>query len=294
MDKSKIIQAGEIAKKAKEYAKEIIKKDMPLLEIAEKIEAKVIELGGKIAFPVNTSINEIAAHYTPSHDDQTKASGLLKIDIGVHVDGWIADTAFSVDLENSEENQKIIDASKAALTEVEKIINSESELQEIGGTIEKTINSKGLNPIINLTGHLMEQYDLHAGVSIPNINNGSDKILGEQLFAIEPFATNGVGKVKDGKPSGVYLLQNQKNTRSQIARDLLNHIIEKYGTLPFCSRWLIKEFGTKALFALNILEKEEILHHFPQLIEASGGLVSQAENTFLLEKDKTIITTKED
>ncbi len=294
MNKQKIIQAGEIAQQIKKYAREIIKKDLPLLEIAEKIENKIFELGGKIAFPANLSMNEIAAHYTPSHDDTKKAHGLLKVDIGVHVDGWIADTAFSIDLENSEQNKKIIDASKSALNEVERIINSKSKISEIGRTIEKTINSKGFNPIINLTGHLMEQYNLHAGVSVPNIDNNSNKILGEQLYAIEPFATNGTGKVKDGRPSGIYLLQNQKNTRSPIAREILNYIVEEYSTLPFCSRWLVKKFGTKALFALNILEKERILHHFPQLIEISKGIVSQAENTFLIEKDKTIITSKED
>lgn len=294
MNSEKIIQAGKIAKQVREYAKEIIKPGTPLLEIAEKIESKISELGGKPAFPTNLSINEIAAHYTPSSDDKTKASGLLKVDFGVSVDGFLSDTAFSIDLENSEQNKKIIDASKSALNEVERIINSKSKISEIGRTIEKTINSKGFNPIINLTGHLMEQYNLHAGVSVPNIDNNSNKILGEQLYAIEPFATNGTGKVKDGRPSGIYLLQNQKNTRSPIAREILNYIVEEYSTLPFCSRWLVKKFGTKALFALNILEKERILHHFPQLIEISKGIVSQAENTFLIEKDKTIITSKED
>ena len=289
-----IIKAGEIAKKVKIYSKEIIKKDMLLLKIAEKIEDKIHELGGEIAFPTNLSINEIAAHYTPSHNDKNKAHGLLKVDLGVHVDGYIADTAFSIDLENSQENKKIIQASKQALENVEKSINFKSTLSEVGKIIEDTINNQGFNPIINLSGHLMEQNDLHAGVSIPNIDNGSDFELGEGLFAIEPFATPGSGKVKDGRPSGIYQLQNMKNPRSPIAREILEYIAEEYNTLPFCSRWLIKKFGTKALLGLRQLEQEGILHHFPQLIESSKAIVSQAENTFLIEKDKIIITTKED
>jgi len=108
MKNDKIKKAGKIAKEAKEYAKSFIKKDMPLLEIAEKIENKIMELGGKMAFPTNLSINEIAAHYTPTYNDETKAHGLLKVDLGVHIDGWTADTAFSIDLENSEENKKFI------------------------------------------------------------------------------------------------------------------------------------------------------------------------------------------
>ena len=289
----KIIQAGEIAKKVKAYAKEIIKKDKPLLEIAEKIEDKIHKLGGEIAFPTNLSINEIAAHCTPSHDDENKAYGLVKVDIGVHIDGYIADTAFSIDLENSEENKKLIQASKQALENVEKQINKESTLSEIGKIIEDTINTQGFNPIINLSGHLMEQNNLHAGVSIPNIDNGSDFELGEGLFAIEPFATPGSGKVKDGRPSGIYQLQNQKNPRSPIAREILAYIQENYNTLPFCSRWLVKKFTTKALLGLRQLEQENILHHFPQLVESSGKIVSQAENTFLIEKDKVNITTKD-
>ncbi|MCA9487933.1 MAG: type II methionyl aminopeptidase [Nanoarchaeota archaeon] len=294
MEKQKIIQAGEISKKIKEYAKSIIKKGVPLLEIADKIDEKIEDLGGKPAFPINLSINDVAAHYTPGHDDETLAHGLLKVDIGIHVDGWTADTAFSLDLENSEENKKIIEASKEALTNVEKSITTESEISEIGRIIETTIRSKNLNPIVNLTGHSMDQYDLHSGASIPNIDNGSDFIFGEGLYAIEPFATNGVGKVKDGRPSGIYMLQNQKNTRSPIARELLKHILKDYSTLPFCSRWLVRKYGTKALLGLKQLEQEGILHHFPQLIEISGGIVSQAENTFLLEKNSVTITTKED
>src|SRR3989344_5627431 len=102
------IKAGEIAKQAKEYAKSMIKQGMPLLEIAEKIELKIVELGGFPAFPVNLSKNEIAAHSTPLYDDTETASGLLKVDIGVHIEGCIADTALSLDLDNSEENKRLI------------------------------------------------------------------------------------------------------------------------------------------------------------------------------------------
>lgn len=93
-DTEKIMKAGKIASETREYARTIIKKGYLLLEIAEKIESKIIELGAKPAFPVNLSINEIAAHYTPSYDDEKTAQGLIKIDLGVHIDGWIADTAF--------------------------------------------------------------------------------------------------------------------------------------------------------------------------------------------------------
>ena len=199
-NEQKILLAGQIASEVKEYAKKIIKKDMLLLEIAEKIENKIIELGGKPAFPVNLSINEIAAHYTPNHDDKTLAHGLLKLDLGVHIDGWIADTAISFDLENSELNKKLIQASKDALENAIKFISKKIEKKEnlttgeIGKTIQETIESSEFLPIINLSGHQIEQNNLHAGLTIPNINNKSTEIILPGLYAIEPFVTNGNGK----------------------------------------------------------------------------------------------------
>lgn len=292
MNNKKILEAGKIASQVKEFAKTIIKKDTQLLEIAEKIEAKIIELGGKSAFPVNLSINEIAAHYTPAHDDKSKANGLLKVDLGVHVDGWISDTAFSIDLENSENNKKLIEASRKALEAAQKTIKSKIKASEIGKVIQETIESYGFSPIINLSGHEMQQYELHAGLTIPNIDDNKETLIEEGLYAIEPFATTGSGRVHDGKPSGIYMMQNDKNVRSPLAREILAHIIKEYQTLPFCSRWIIKKFTTKALFALRELENNGNLHHFAQLVETPNTIVSQAENTFLVEKDKIIVTTE--
>ncbi|MBT4376611.1 type II methionyl aminopeptidase [archaeon] len=292
MEKEKIIEAGKIASEIKQWIKPQIKKGTPLLEIAEKIENKIEELGAFPAFPVNLSINEQAAHYTPTHNDESLAHGLLKVDFGVQVEGYIADTAFSLDLENSEENKKLIEASRQALDNVEENISAEILLGDVGKIIEDTINSFGYNPVTNLSGHLMERFTLHAGVSVPNIDNKSDFELGEGLYAIEPFATNGGGKIHDGTKGNIYLWSEDKNIRSPLAREILEYIKDNFGSLPFASRWLVKEFGSKALLALRQLENEEIVHHYAILTEEKGTLVSQAENTFLIEEDKVIITTK--
>ena len=291
MDKTKIIQAGKIASQVKEYAKGFIEPGMPLLEIAEKIEQQIKDLGGEPAFPVNLSINDIAAHYTPSHDDKTTAFGLLKVDLGVQIDGWIADTAFSLDMEGSAENQNLIAIAEKALENVKSIIKVGISTDEIGKEVYRTAISNNLNPIVNLSGHEVDQYDLHAGITIPNVNDNKNQILKSGVYAVEPFMTAGNGKVHDGKPSGIYLLLESKNVRSPIAREVLEHIIDNYGTLPFCSRWLVKIFGSKALIALKQLEEQGNLHQFPQLVESSRRKVAQAEDTILLEEDKTVITT---
>ena len=294
MDKQKILQAGKIASQVKKYIKPLIKKDTLLLEIAEKIESKIIELKGKPAFPTNLSINEITAHYTPSYDDKILAHGLLKVDFGVHIDGYIADTAFSIDLENSEENKKLIQTAEQSLENATQLIKNSKQkttLSEIGKTIQKTIESKGFSPIINLSGHSMEKYELHSGITIPNIDNKKTNLLPKGLYAIEPFATSGSGKVYDGKPSGIYQLQAEKNVRSPLAREILHFIQEEYQTLPFCSRWIVKKFGQSSLFALKQLEEIGNLHHFSQLIESSRNKVAQAEHTIFIG-DEVIVTTE--
>jgi len=292
MEEQKIIQAGKIASEIKKWIRPQIKKGMLLIEIAELIENKINELGGKPAFPVNLSINEIAAHYTPAHNDESTAHGLIKVDFGVQIDGFISDNAFSLDLENSELNKNLIETSKKALEKAQEKIKLNSTTSEIGKTIEEEVSKNNFNPIVNLSGHEIGEYDLHAGKTIPNFDDKKNEMIEAGLYAIEPFVTNGSGRVHDGKPSGIYALIGDRNPRSPIARQILKYIGAEYETLPFCSRWLVKEFGAKALFALRELEQNGNLYQYAQLIESNKGIVAQTENTVLIkENGEKIITT---
>lgn len=284
-------KAGEIAKEVKKYAREIIKKDASLSDIAEKIENKIIELGGKPAFPVNLSINEIAAHYTPSYDDARKAEGLLKIDIGVHIQGAIADTAFSLDLEDSEENKKLIEAAEKALSSALETAEPKIRVSEIGKAIHHTITEAGFSPVRNLSGHELGNYLIHAGLTIPNYDNNNPAQLEEGAYAIEPFSTSGEGIVQDGAMSGIYRLEKRKAIRDSLAREILNFIELEYKTLPFCERWIVKKFGNRALMSLRLMEQAGILHQYPQLIEKSRKKVAQAEDTILVT-DKVEVTSQ--
>ncbi len=288
----KLKKAGEITVQVKAFAKSFIVKGMPLLEIAEKIEAKIGDLGGKPAFPVNLSINEFAAHSTPTYNDTQTASGLLKVDIGVHIDGWVADTAITLDLENSEENKKLIEAAEAALKEAVQTASLDVPLTNIGEVIEKKIKSFGFLPVQNLSGHSIEQWNLHAGITVPNFGNAQQKRLAEGVYAIEPFSTNGFGAVRDGRKSGIYSVQKSGNVRDPFARAVLEFIDKEYQTLPFCARWLHKKFGTRALLALQRLEEAGLLHHYTQLIEINKGKVAQAEHTIIISEKETIVTTE--
>ncbi len=289
----KIIKAGKIAQELRRYAKEIVVKGKSLYEIAILIDDKIHSLGAKPAFPVNLSINEVAAHYTPSYGDSGVAHGLIKIDIGISVDGYIADTAFSVDLENSAENKKLIESAEAAVNVSVSEFDIGKKLTDIGKKISDEIAKNGFTSISNLSGHSIERFVVHAGWTVPNYDSGQTDILEEGLYATEPFATNGHGRVRDGGKSGILRIDSDSNIRDRFAREVLAWIADEYKSLPFASRWIYKKFGARGMLALRQLEQAGILYQYPQLIEASGGKVAQAEHTVLLLKDGTkFVTTK--
>jgi len=279
-------QAGKLGSELLQYAKSLAKPNVPLVEIASKVEEKMQQLKVSNAFPINLSIDAVAAHSSPAYNDEEKAQGLLKIDLGISVDGYISDLACSVDLTSEKTHTKLIQASKDALSEAIKLIKPGTELCEIGKKIQETISSQGFSPIINLSGHELKQWKLHSGLTVPNYDNGSTtKLKEDMILAIEPFATTGQGIVQDGRTSGIYHFLEEHNTRDQLAREILKFIQEEYKELPFSARWLVKKFGARALFSLRSLEQANCLHHFKQLVEKTKMPVSQAEATVLVTKD---------
>lgn len=288
-------KAGLIAKQVKEFAKQFIKPDMSLVEIAEKIEAKIAELGGEAAFPVNLSIDDVAAHYTPTLGDDKKASGLLKVDIGVHVNGFIADTAFSLDLTNEKKYLKLIESSDNALKSALEVVKKNKEdtvLSQIGKAIQETIEKTGFSPIVNLSGHGLSEYDIHSGLTIPNIDNKSEKTLGEGAFAIEPFSTLkiGAGMIYEASGSNIYYTTgNSFQVRDSFAREVLAWIMKNKKTLPFSQRELEKKFTNKALVAISNLKRAKAINEFPQLVEKNHQPISQAETSLIVHKGKVEI-----
>jgi len=278
-------KASEIAKKVKREAEGLLKPEESIYNIAEAIEQKIIDLGGFPAFPVNISINNIAAHYTPTVNDSTilKDGDVVKVDFGVHVNGYCIDTAFTVEI-NDNKYKDLIEASRKALENVKKIIRKDIEISEIGRAIENTIKSYNYSPIYNLSGHKIEQYVLHAGITIPNYDNKSKIKLNEGIYAIEPFATNGVGLVKEDKPSGIYSIISNNPIRDPNIKKFFQEIYNKYKTLPFSYRWLYKEYNNKINLKLFVeyIKKNGNIHEYPILVEQSNGIVTQFETTFYI------------
>lgn len=287
-------QAGRIAKEAIEESKKLVKPGAKLLDVAEAVEKLISDKGAKCAFPVNISINENAAHYTPAFDEQTAfgEKDVVKIDVGTHIDGFIGDTAVSIDL--SGENGKLVEASQKALDAAVSMIKDGAETSKIGRAVEDEIKKSGFKPIENLCGHVLEQYTLHTGLSIPNVETQHSYKLEEGMaVAIEPFASTGRGSVTSGRRTDIFCYAQDILTRNKDARSILAFVRDEYDTLHFAERWLAKKYDKfKLAVALRELSAREAFLTFPVLHDAAGSLVSQAEVTVLVEKEGCRILTK--
>jgi methionyl aminopeptidase len=281
-------QAGKILAEVREQTAKRITVGASILETAVFSENLIRDLGGQPAFPCNLSLNEDAAHYTPGADDTAVfGEDMVKLDIGVHVDGYIADSALTVDLSDHPE---LVDASKAALESAIGVIHAGIDTREIGAAIEEAIGEFGYRPISNLTGHGLAQYLAHVPPSIPNIHTRTGTVLYEgQVVAIEPFATEGEGKVRDATRWEIYHIttENPQLPRIPRARTLLKEMME-YKTLPFARRWFS---GEKIDLTFRQLTKAGLIKPYPILREVTGALVSQAEHTVIVTENGCEVTT---
>lgn len=291
------IKAGKIASEVREYARTQDHTGRTLSEICNDVENEIIKKGGEPAFPVNVSLNDIAAHYTAEPNDPTvvKNTDVLKIDVGVHIDGYIADTAVTVSYDSK--YQDLIDIAQRALDEAIGIARSNTRVSDIGRIIEKTITKYGCKPIQNLSGHSLERYTIHAGQSIPNIwtIGHSFNLSVNNVYAIEPFVTtkDGQGIVYEGKVKNIFGIASRKRTKDQRADEFLGYLWNKFKTLPFALRWIVKDYEEKeALSLLGTLLKKKNVHAYPILVEGSNRIVVQAEHTIIPQESSTITITK--
>ena len=291
------VKAGKIASQVREYARSQDHTGRSLSEICNDIEQEIFKKGGEPAFPVNVSLNDIAAHYTALPNDPiiVKNTDVLKIDVGVHIDGYIADTAVTVSYDTKYQN--LIDIAERALDEAIGISRSNTRVSEIGRIIEKTITKYGCKPIQNLSGHSLERYTIHAGKSIPNIwtIGHSFNLSVNNVYAIEPFVTtnDGQGVVYEGKIKNIFSIGSRKRTKEQKTDEFLEYLWNKFKTLPFALRWIVNEYEEKeALYMLEILVKKKNVHPYPILVEGANRIVVQAEHTIIPQESNTLTITK--
>jgi len=297
MELEDLIEAGKLTAKIKKDAEKLVVVGERLFDIAETIEMMIEKEGAVPAFPANVSINELAAHYTPSNDDisEMPEDALVKLDFGLIKGMAITDTSITVDL--SGKHSQIMDASKEALENAIKAVKPGVAVDEVSKAIYETIRKHGCKPISNLTGHKIEWMNLHAGVEIPSVPmHVMYELQVGDVFEIEPFVTTkeGAGYIKETDKVEIYSLFLPGNIRLRQSRKMLEHVLGKYRTMPFCERWLFKEFPSRLMLNSGLKEmlKARVIMAYPVLAEANGAPIAQFEETVVVTEDGCIPITK--
>ena len=288
----KFVLAGKITAEAREFAASNVKAGGSALELVEKVESFIRSRGADCAFPVNIGVNEIAAHFTPSRAKDVKFldGDIVKIDIGAHVDGYPGDTAVTVEV-GTKNHTSLIESARAALDMTIEMIAPGTTVSAIGGTIERAIKSAGFKPVQNLTGHSMERFSLHAGLSVPNVKNWDRSELKEgMIVAIEPFATTGKGKVEGATRGGIYRIVRDRKAPPEISA-FFSKLQSEFGGFPFAGRWC-DPIDTEAQAHLSKMVRMGMIMSYPILIEAGRGIVAQAEHSVLVTGSGCRILTK--
>jgi len=291
----KFRSSGKILRETREEMKSNVCEGMPIIQVCEKAENLIRTKGGKPAFPCNVSINEVAAHYTSPPEDERKIpeEAVVKVDLGVHVDGYVTDTAFTACF--NPEHRQMADAAEYALKTAVENIHADMNVSKIGSLIENAIRNRGFKPISNLTGHSVGRYLIHAGTSIPNLSQLSlTKVKAGEVYAIEPFVTlpEAVGRVEDSPETTIFRLVKAKSVNNPYAKQLMKYIEANFKTLPFAERWLkdgVPEQKYREAFR-ELLASKSVMG-YPVFVEVSGNPVTQAEHTVLIKRDGCEVLT---
>ncbi len=288
-------QAGRIARDVRESMKRTICEGIRVIDICEKAEGLIRQGGGQPAFPCNVSVNEVAAHYTSPPEDQQQipAKGLVKIDLRVSIDGYIADTAVTVPL--NLEHDGLVGTAEAALEKAVEVLRPGLFTSRFGSMIERVVKTRGYKPISNLTGHLIQRYALHAGKSLPNVFHlSTSRVSLGEVYGVEPFVTlpDAAGRVRNSSEAYIFRFVKRKSLKGTYAKPLLDYIEKHHITLPFAKRWLTgcvppNYFET----AFSELLSSKSVMAYPVFVEASGRPVAQAEHTVLIVEDGCQVLT---
>ncbi len=287
---SKLRKAGEVASAARTLGMDMVGEGVKLYDVAQEVEGYIRSKGCCLAFPCNISINEVAAHYTPCIDDKKvfEVGDVVKVDCGAELDGFVGDTAGTVEV-GTKKYGALIEASKRARDTVAEFVGAGTPIGEIGRIVEMCMTQAGVKPITNLCGHQIKQYNLHAGVSIPNYYDGNtNRLMPGMVVAIEPFATNGKGIVMDGPPGNIVRILRERRLADPKAQEFFEYARKEFKTFPFCARSC--DFPDAEKHVKNLV-RHGALSSYPQMIEAKKGMVSQHEHTFYIGAEKAEVTT---
>lgn len=287
------IRSGRIVREVRQWILGNVHAGSDILKIALNVEEEIVKRGGQPAFPTGIGVNHVTAHYAPQRDERGKIeeSDLVKIDYGVHIEGYLTDTSITVT--DNPAYFALLQATQSALHSAIEAASRDKRIGEISKAIEDTAARDGFKPISNLSGHTVQQYTVHAGKSIPNQYSPNLPMLKkDDVFAIEPFFTlsNAAGYVVDGPKETIFSLINRRKTGIREMDDLLERVWDSRKTLPFTPRWFDSSYKDGRLMQLlKELERRRLVRTYPVLVEASGKPVAQFEHTLAFGDDGNVV-----
>ncbi|AEO58930.1 hypothetical protein MYCTH_2306697 [Thermothelomyces thermophilus ATCC 42464] len=315
-------KAAEIHRQTRRWVRETAKPGQSLHDIATGIEDSVRALldnaglgpgdGLKsgMGFPTGLCLNHQVAHYTPNPGQKPvvlQQQDVLTVDFGVHINGWIVDSAFTMAFDPTYDNllAAVRDATntgvKTAGVDV-RISDVSAAIQEVIESYEVEIRGKTyrVKPVRNLCAHDIKQYRIHGGKSIPFVKNRDQTKMEEgEVFAIETFGSTGRGYTVDDV--GVYGYGLNYNAPLNVpvplssAKRLHKTIRENFGTIVFCRRYLERLGVEKYLAGMNCLIQNGIVEEYVPLMDIKGSYSAQFEHTFLLrETHKEVFSRGDD
>ena len=286
-------KAGRIAADCRRWARENIRAGVRVRDVLEGIEERIRAQGGEPGFPAQSSRNHVAAHYCSSPEDELRyeEGDCVKVDLGVHVDGYVADTATTLDLSTDGRWEPLIRASSDALAAAIATVGDGVPVGEVGAAVERTIEAAGFQPVRNLTGHGLARWKVHTAPQIPNYaERGGGRLKTGMVFAIEPFASTGRGYISERGKSEVFMMVRPPRNAKALDRGVLR-AIDAWRGLPIARRYF-REFEPAALEdTLAKLARQGALMRYPPLVEQEGVMVAQTEHSIYLGPDGVEILT---
>ncbi len=278
-------RAGVVAREALDLARPMVKPGTKVIDIIDTVENYIREHSSGTSFPCNVALNNVAAHYTSPLNDETiiEKGDLVTVDCGAHVDGCIADTAFTIAL--NPDHEALVKAAVDATNVAVQMMRPGAKLNTIGALIEDTIHGAGFEPIKQLSGHQLKEYELHAEKQVPCVSGKSEVLVEEgEAYAIETFASTGSGNITDlPRPLIYQLLPVRVPVRFKGTKQFLGIARRDYKEFPFAKRWLAEQMSPASLeMAIKELEKNGALYGHHILAEEKGEFVSQHEHTVII------------
>jgi len=272
--------------------------DSLIIEETNKVYKKEKELKKGIGFPTCISVNNIICHFSPllsDNDTILNAGDVVKIDFGVHIDGFIACVGHTVVIGASKENKitgrkaDVLLAAYYAAEIAQRLVKAGGNNQQVTEIVQKVASEFNCTPVEGMLSHQFQQNIIDGDKTIiqnPNEAQRKDHKKCEfeqhEVYGVDVLISTGEGKAKEHETrTAVYKRTDmQYALKMKTSRLFYSEVCNKFTMMPFTLRAIEDE--KKARLGVNECTNHELLTPYPVLYEKDGEYVAQFKFTVLL------------